>query len=66
MRRLVLGVLLGAVVTLSGCRRHEIIHPEPTEEGSVSLMSVVSPAMGASSASNKPFAARFQNSNKHK
>jgi len=43
VRRLI-PIAAAALLVLSGCRRQEVIHPEPTEEGSVSLSSVVNMA----------------------
>jgi hypothetical protein len=43
VRRLIPAAVAAAML-LTGCRRHEVIHPEPTEEGSVSLSPVVNMA----------------------
>ncbi|MBC7927379.1 MAG: hypothetical protein H7039_17145 [Bryobacteraceae bacterium] len=46
MRRLI--GILALVVVSAGCSKREIIHPEPTEEGTISLTPVVNMAEGRS------------------
>ncbi len=42
MRRLIPALVLAAAILITGCRRGgEIIHPEPTEEGTATLVSVL-------------------------